>query len=446
MNHEPEPLPSPLARESAPVTDHMISRPDFPTRDSSKPKRLSRAFAAGLTALAIAASGDAANAVVAPKVAPATQQAKTAYLKQHLANRAQIRPHFLSRPPHVNGVLQARARKGVPGTGTTVPYWSTQITSPLDGVTYSVSMVGSSPYAPNPSNTNVSIVPIAIRIHLSGFVIDPTQVSHCDSQSAATRFFHSPIFVPNTFISNGVNVSNVPGGTQLISAFQRANFWNSVKGTNYGVTLVPSQATPIVVDWSPTNPTDFVAGIPDNCGGLVPVPFVEINEFDAELQAIAATYAKTSQVPVSLALDTAIYVGTTDQCCVLGYHNAIPVTGGVQLYAVGAYFDTNAAFGPDFADTTIWSHELGELVDDPFVQSISGAQGGFNNDVTPNWGNTGQVSGCQGSPQFPANLEVGDPLTPDQLGSFVNYPVVGVGGFVYHYQDLAFHDWFYRTA
>jgi hypothetical protein len=115
------------------------------------------------------------------------------------------------------------------------------------------------------------------------------------------------------------------------------------------------------------------------------------------------------------------------------------VPGGTQLYAVGAYFDTNSVFGPHFADTTVWAHELGELIDDPFVQSIPGAPGGTANDTTPSWGHTGQVSGCQ------TNLEVGDPLTPDQGGHFPNFPVVGVGGFVYHYQDLAFHDWFYRT-
>ena len=264
---------------------------------------------------------------------------------------------------------------------------------------------------------------------------------HCDTQSASRRFFNSPFFRPTTFQSNGVNVSNVPGGTQLISAFQRANFWNAVQGTNYGVTLIPSRLTPIVVDWFPANPNDFVAGVPDNCGGVQPVPVLDINEFDAELQSVGATYAHSNQIPISLAVDTAIYVNNNPNfCCVLGYHNAIPVTGGTQVYATGAYFDTNQVFGPHFADTTIWAHELAELIDDPFVQSIPGVPGGTSNDLTPAWGHTGQVSGCQN------NLEAGDPLTPDQAGNFPNYPVVGVGGFVYHYQDLPFHDWFYRTA
>ena len=47
--------------------------------------------------------------------------------------------------------------------------------------------------------------------------------------------------------------------------------------------------------------------------------------------------------------------------------------------------------------------------------------------------------GCQN------NLEAGAPLTPDQAGNFPNFGVRGLGGYIYHYQDLPFHDWFYRT-
>lgn len=392
--------------------------------------------------VATAAAGlAAAGLTVAAAPAPLkSQMAQHQFLQQHMANTRAWKPMFMVKPPGAYRMAR-RALLAANPPGVTVPYWSTQITSPLDGQTYNVSMIGSSPYAPTPINTNVTYVPVVLRIHLSGFVIDPTAVSHCDSQSAARRFFNSPIFRPTVVNSNGVNVSAVPGGTQLISAFQRANFWNAVKGTAYGVTLVPSRLSPIVVDWSPTNPTDFVAGVSDNCGGVVPVPVVEINEFDTELQAIAAAYAHPNQVPVTLSVDTAIYIGTTSNCCVLGYHNAIPSADatGTQLYATGAYFDTNAVFGPTFADTTIWTHELAEMFDDPFVQNIGGIPGGVNNDLTPAWGHTGQQGGCQN------NLEAGDPLTPNQFGNYPNFPVPGVGGFTYHQQDLPFHDWFYRT-
>jgi hypothetical protein len=370
--------------------------------------------------------------------------AKQQYLASHMLNTAHWSPKEFDGAPAAtrlhaiqHGFAMSRAPLGV---GTTVPYWTTTITSPLDHKTYTVSMVGSSPYASQPANTNVTYVPIAIRIHLDGFVLDPSAPSNCDAQSPARRFFNSPLFRPTTFTSNGVNVSNVPGGTQLISAFQRANFWNAVQGTNYGVTLVPSRLDTIVVDWSPTDPQDFIGAVMDDCGHMTPVAVVNINEFNDELLALAAAHATPAQVPISLADDVAIYVGNnTNNCCVLGYHNAVPVVGGTQLYAVGAYFDTHHAFSGRFPDITVWSHELGELIDDPFVQSISGAPGGTANDLTPPWGHSGQVAHCQD------NLEVGDPLTPAQAGNFGVYPVTGVGGFVYHYQDLAFHDWFYRT-
>ena len=134
--------------------------------------------------------------------------------------------------------------------GLTVPYWTTSITSPLDGQTYQVSMVGSSPYDPSPHNTNVTYVPVAVRIHLDGLVIDPTVPTpsyggphaSCDTQSAARRFFNSPIFRPTTIVSNGRNVSAIPGGTQLESAFQRANFWQAVKGNTLRGHLGPVPA------------------------------------------------------------------------------------------------------------------------------------------------------------------------------------------------------------
>lgn len=405
--------------------------------------RVSLIYSCSITALGLAAATMISAAAPPPDMSDA---AKAQYLNSHMASTQGWKPIFLARPPAATrekgaATLAAMGKsvKASGTTGVTVPYWTETVKSPLDGITYNVSMVGSSPFAPHPSNTNVTYVPVAVRIHLGGFTLDPSAPSNCDAQSPARRFFNSIIFRPTTFVSNGVNVSAIPGGTQFEFAFQRANFWNAVKGTTYGVTLVPSRLDTIVVDWSPSDPSDFVESVPDNCGGNTPVAVVNINEFNNELLAIAATYAKPNQVPVSLADDVAIYVGpNTNNCCVLGYHNAVAVPGGTQLYAVGAYFDTNQVFGGRFPDITVWSHELGELIDDPFVQS--GNTLPADSDLTPAWGHTGQVSGCQD------NLEVGDPLTPAQAGNFGVYPVTGVGGFVYHHQDLAFISWFYRTA
>ena len=359
------------------------------------------------------------------------------YLQTHMADTAAWTPHYLTSPPH-RQTLPPRtyAHLQALGTGSTIPYWSTTLTSPLDGGTYNISMVGSSPYAATRANTNVTYVPIIVRLHFpGGFVFDPTANANCDTQSVAQRFYNSPLFQPRSFSSNGVAVAVPKAGSQLVSAFQRANFWQAVKGTTYGVTLDPSQATPVVVDYTASAPGDVVMGVNTRCawGKAAPFGLIDINEYDALVQSLTATYATPTQIPVVLSYNVVEFTGlpALSNCCVLGYHNALSVALGTQLYAVGAYLDGGIFSG--VADVSTWSHELAELVDDPFVQSIPGVPGGHANDLTPPWGNLGQVSGCQN------NLEVGDPLS----GTLKS--VAGVGGFTYHYQDLAFHDWFYRT-
>ncbi len=366
------------------------SAPDRPVSVA----RVSLLSACAFSALVWAAGSPGANAAV-PKTF-SSQTDLVSYLKSHMAKPGQLKPHTAEpalvlrqlakfHPEIMRRLAAARSASGHIATGggpVTIPYWTANVTSPLDHQNYTYSMVGSSPYAPTPSNTNVQYVPVLLRIHVGGFTLDPSQptpsygnpnpnITTCDSQSPGRRFFNSPIFRPVTnFNSNGVNVAGTPGGQQLISAFQRANFWQAVHGTNYGVTLTPTRLDPIVVDFTATDPNDSVLGVPDNCGGTAAVPLLSINEIDSELQAIGRTYATASQIPVTLVVDTAIYTyENPGYCCVLGYHSAVPVgSNGVQVYSIGAYFDTNGAFGPHFADTTIWAHELSELIDDPFVQ------------------------------------------------------------------------------
>jgi hypothetical protein len=394
---------------------------------------LKSSFRGAVLPLATAALAATTASDAAPS-GPLDHGAKVQYLQKHLAKPGSLKGRFLVKPPGAD--LQAAARmlsmqaEGLTpsGPGTTVPYWSTKITSPLDGMTYHVSMVGSSPYAATPKNTNVKYVPIIVRIHLDGFVFDPTKNGNCDSMPVSTRYYNSPLFKPASFTSNGVNVT--PTKKQLVSAFQRANFWNKVKGTDYGVTLTSGGATPIVTDFWASVPEDEVVGVSTPCG-IVPIALLSIDEYDTLMQTLAFTYAASNQVPLVLSYNILMYINDPSNCCVLGYHNAVQFSTGTQLYAVGAYLDPGIISGAQ--DISVWSHEIGELIDDPFVQAVTGIPGGYQNDLTPAWGHIGQVSGCQN------NLEDGDPL------SGTLYSVTGSGGFAYHYQDLAFHDWFYRT-
>ena len=337
--------------------------------------------------------------------------------------------------PHKAFDLQVLRRQAQ--SGGTIPFWTSTITSPLDGKTYTTSMVGSSPYDPVPLNTNITFVPIVIRLHFpGGIVLDPTLPGLCETQgqSMATRFFNSPLFVPGPLSSNGVDVTNgLGGGVQLINGFQRANYWSAVGGSAYGVTLVPSQASPIVVDVT-APPGSLAKSTGTTCGPprhhAVNIGYMDINAFDVIVENLASTYSGPSQFPVFLINDVLMFNKVVAGCCILGYHNAVPVAGGTQTYGVASTYDPLA--WKNIPDIYIWSHELAEWMDDPFAQAP--VAGGGKDDITPRWGHVGQVSSCQ------ADLEVGDPL------SFTtHFTISGVGGYVYSYQDLAFHDWFYRT-
>ena len=107
-----------------------------------------------------------------------------------------------------------------------------------------------------------------------------------------------------------------------------------------------------------------------------------------------------------------------NDCCVLGYHNALGSPG--QTYGIAEFEGRDQTVFRGVSDVASGSHELAEWIDDP-----SGSN------PTPAWGNIGQVSGCQ------ASLEVGDPLSGTLM------PAMVMNGFTYHLQELAFFSWFY---
>src|SRR5205807_1248234 len=101
------------------------------------------------------------------------------------------------------------------------------------------------PYATLKTATIVRYVPLIVRWHAGPYTFDPTQPTCGDNVAISTRFYGSPIFNPIKINSNGIPVAG--DGQQLISAYQRANFWSSVANTKYAVTLSPSRSA-IVVD------------------------------------------------------------------------------------------------------------------------------------------------------------------------------------------------------
>jgi hypothetical protein len=232
----------------------------------------------------------------------------------------------------------------------------------------------------------------------------------------------SPLFNPAAFTSNGVSM----GTTTLMNAFQRANFWTQANGTNFGVAF--NVKTPIVVTKSLRG---TVYSFPCGNGKTSYFASVNVSTWSSDVQSIAQQYATPGEVAVILTYNVA--EAATGGGYYLGWHDAFATTAGVQTYGTGSYFDPGLFSGIE--DVSTWTHELGEWLDDPFAQES--VTGGGSNNLTPAWGNAGQVvGGCQN------NLEVGDPLS----GTLSAMPTpAGVTGFTFHQQDLAFHDWFYRT-
>ena len=262
-------------------------------------------------------------------------------------------------------------------------------------------------------STKVNYVPIAVRWHFpNGVVLDPTQPGCSDTQSVNSRFFNSPLFVNTPQTSNGINVGN----TQVIDAFQRAEFWTHVKSKpNYHALLTTTHPKIIIVDeTAPSGSTSQGGACAGSNHNLGEIP---INAYDSLLVAITNKYVKsTTSLPIIMSYNV---VETEGGCCIIGYHSAYNRNGGTQVYATGAYTDGGIFNG--IQDIHAYTHEIGEAFNDPFV-----------NNATPAWGHVGQVGGCQN------NFEVGDPLTGTPFLDTLN-------GFTYHPQELAFFSWFYRS-
>lgn len=356
--------------------------------------------------------------------APAQQQKLKAYSASAMATDAAGNP-LTPAQAAVNSAL------------ATFPY---TVVSSRDGNTYSGFMVGQSPFGNGLTTTtiNTPILPVIVvtdRIATkitNGSVLttkpgitvfDPTAPDNACLTSPTnvplTLMEQSPILQSATFTFGATTV----GTTQYIDAFQRANFWEFVAGTDYHTILNPQILPPVTL-----NVSGHGLAIPAVVfGGCGPLAVVDLAYFFQHVfrGLLNAVGPNSAQFPVFLFYNTVMSASSPEDlkhCCILGFHAAVSKSAGspVQTYSF-IDFDTSGAFGPTIRDTSIAAHEVGEWMDDP-----------FGNNPTPAWGHVGQVGGCQN------NVEVGDPLTGTNIPT-----VTGTNGFTYHLQELAFFSWFY---
>jgi hypothetical protein len=331
----------------------------------------------------------------------------------------------------LRGTSGARVRRAISAAtvaSSSIAMWNYTVTSPIDGKTYSGTMVGSSPYMNGARTTNIPTIVIPLKVVFpDGSVFDPSVIDSCSpAATPIAQVLGSPIFQPAAWTMNGINI----GSGQYVDEFQRANFYDanvSVTGDSYHTVLGPVTTLATQTISIPASHGQVWSGI----GGCKPLGVMDLSTFDSIvkgtlLPSLAAQGVNPGNFPLFVLHDVVMgNPGTSpyQSCCVIGYHGAFGFP--VQTYAVADY-DSTFLFrtSPDIAPT---SHEIGEWMDDP-----------LGTNPTPSWGRIGQVAGCQ------TNLEVGDPLSGSLYSQSGRFGVTMPNGLTYYPQQLAFFSWFYR--
>jgi hypothetical protein len=272
-------------------------------------------------------------------------------------------------------------------------------------------MVGTDPTSTNVSTTiPVVIIPVRLKYGAKNgnHTFDPKNTVLGNGKTVINNIIASPLFDPGVdFTQGGTDL----GTTQYEDAFQRGNFWSTVAtNSNYHVLL----GTPKVV-------AEHTITVPVSLGSVISNPFgsgivgtYDINAYDAKLQMWMAAIKQINPGVLPIFITYDIYL-TEGGCCIGGYHSANGAQPGGQTYSTATYVDSPGAFSQD---VSALSHELGEWLDDPFVDNHVNCH---DNSI----------------------LEVGDPL--EGTANYGGYPYT-LNGFTYNLQSLVYIGYFGAPA
>jgi hypothetical protein len=279
--------------------------------------------------------------------------------------------------------------------------------------TITYTQVGTSPLTTNTSTTiPVYIIPVKMVYPKSNgnATFDPKVKVLTNGKTVINNIIASPLFNSGVdFTQGGTDL----GATQYIDAFQRGNFWSSVStNTGYHVLL----GNPVVLaEKTITVSNAYQGSVYNNPFGSGIIGTYGINAFDAKIQTWIASIKKISPsaLPIFITYDVYLTGGGIglSNCCIGGYHSANGAQPGGQTYSMATYVDSPGAFAQD---VSALAHELGEWLDDPFV----------DNNVNCNDNSI---------------MEVGDPIEGD--ANYGGYPY-SLGGFTYNLQSLVFIGYF----
>ncbi len=295
------------------------------------------------------------------------------------------------------------------------------------GTTYPYTMVGQSPKARQTTWVPTTYVPMSF--YFDEFVDQNGNNITIDATTITKEIKQSPLFQ---------NASYATGNTQFEDAVMRAEFYplfnkdgDNDGDDNYHVLLgTPQTLTPVQIEVPVGSSEVFV----DGDGTFFAL--IDINFINSQLNTLLQTEGVSVQtIPIFLSRN-AVYGDFLDgapiDCCIGGFHTAFQTNSTttkifVQTFAFATSLDSDVSDfvfrDPGvFSDINALSHELGETLNDPFV-----------NNITPNYQLPGFPPGtCQNY------LEVGDVvegLSPD-------YTDVTLNGFTYHPQTLGLLQYF----
>jgi hypothetical protein len=276
------------------------------------------------------------------------------------------------------------------------------------GHTITYTMIGTNPATNNaPSTIPVVLIPIRM-VYGAGngnMTFDPNTKILPNGKSVTNNTLDSPIFKTGIdFVQGGTDLGN----TQYIDAYQRGNFWSSVAtNSNYHVLL----GSPTVLAEQQINVSVLQGRVMKNPFGPSKVGTMGINAFDSKLQTIIHNFAGTINPGVLPVFITYNIFLTQGGCCIGGYHSSNGSQPAGQTYAYATYVTDAGSFSQD---VSALSHEIGEWMDDPFV----------NNAVNCNDNSI---------------MENGDPLEGGP--NYGGFPY-SLNGFTYNLQSLVFIGYF----
>jgi hypothetical protein len=295
------------------------------------------------------------------------------------------------------------------------------------GQSFPYTMVGQ-----DPRRNQATLVPtqyVPMSFFFDEFVDQNGNNITIDATTITDEIEDSPLFQGSQFAN---------GFTQYEDAQMRAEFFplfsksfDDDPGESFHVFLGrPQTLIPVTIEVPVGSSIVFQA--PD--GNLAAL--IDINFIDSQLNTLTQTEPiNVGAIPIFLTRN-AVYGDFSQQqpvdCCVGGFHtafetNQIGNNTFVQTFAFATSLDPDISdfvFGDPtiFADVFALSHEVGETLNDPFI-----------NNITPSYQLPGAPSGaCQNL------LEVGDVV--ESLPS-PSQPIT-LHGFTYHPQTLGLLQWF----